>query len=104
MAACEHVMEHIASVCNVYVEDLRRVNMYKTGDCTQFGSLIGEPSSGKWNVPTMFDRLYKGLNIPQRRAEFDEFNSRNKWLKVSMQDYARMCNLPHRCFLFSFIN
>ena len=81
MAACEHVMDHLASACKVTGEELRRVNMYKSGESTHFGTLIGEPTSGKWNVPSIWDRLYKELNIPQRRIGIDRFNSKNKWLK-----------------------
>ena len=81
MAASEHVIEHLAVACNVPVEDLRRMNLYKDGDCTHFGTIIGEQVSGKWNVPSIFDTLYNSLNIPKRRAEFEEFNSKNKWLK-----------------------
>lgn len=81
MAACEQVMEHLASACKVNAEDLRRGNMYKNGESTHFGTLIGEPTSGKWNVPSIWDRLYNELDIRQRRLQFDEFNSKNKWLK-----------------------
>jgi xanthine dehydrogenase/oxidase len=78
MTAVEHVMEHLAVVCKVPMEELRRSNMYKVGDSTHFGTVIGEES---WNVPTMFDRLYREMKVPERRAEFEEFNSQNKWLK-----------------------
>jgi xanthine dehydrogenase/oxidase len=81
MAACEHVMEHLAVGCNVPMEQFRRNNMYKNGDTTHFGSVMGSQTLGKWNVPTIWDRLYRELDIPSRRAEVEKFNANNKWLK-----------------------
>jgi xanthine dehydrogenase/oxidase len=66
--------------CNVPLEEFRRTNMYKEGDTTHFGMVIGS-TSGKWNVPSMWDRLHSELNITKRRAEIEEFNSKNKWAK-----------------------
>jgi xanthine dehydrogenase/oxidase len=81
MTACEHVMDHLALACNVPKGEFRRSNMYKTGGITHFGTILGEGFSGKWNVPGMWDRLHSELNVPQRRAEIEKFNSENKWLK-----------------------
>jgi xanthine dehydrogenase/oxidase len=80
IAACEHVMDHLALVCNVPKDTFRRGNMYTGNQTTHFGMDVGQ-SSGKWNVPSMWDRMVTELNIPQRRKEIDEFNSKNKWLK-----------------------
>jgi xanthine dehydrogenase/oxidase len=55
--------------------------MYKNGDTLPFGMVLGEQSSGKWNVPTMWDRLYEELGIPDRRTQIDEFNAKSKWTK-----------------------
>jgi xanthine dehydrogenase/oxidase len=74
-------MEHLALCCHVPVHILRRSNMYKDGDHTHFGMIIGESDSGEWNVPAMWDRLDKELDIPSRRALVDDFNSQHKWLK-----------------------
>jgi xanthine dehydrogenase/oxidase len=75
-------MEHLALCCHVPVHVLRRSNMYKAGDHTPFGMIIGgESDSGEWNVPAMWDRLDKELDMPQRRALVDGFNSKHKWLK-----------------------
>merc|ERR1719411_902605 len=41
MAAIEHVMEHLAVVCQVPYDDIRRHNMYKVGDATPYGMLMG---------------------------------------------------------------
>ena len=81
MAACEHVMEHLAVACNVPMEQFRRSNMYKNGETTHFGAVMGSQTLGKWNVPTIWDRLYRELDIPCRRAEVEKFNAKNKWLK-----------------------
>jgi xanthine dehydrogenase/oxidase len=58
--------------------------MYKEGDHTPFGMIIGEEFSGKWNVPTMWDRLNSELNVADRRAKIEEFNSSHKYLKRSI--------------------
>lgn len=81
MAACENVMEHLAFACNVPVDKFRQQNFYKVGDTTHFGSYMGEPHMGKWNVPGIWDRLNSELSIVDRRALIDEFNSKNKWIK-----------------------
>lgn len=81
MAACENVIEHLAFACKVPVDKFRRNNFYKVGDCTHFGSILGEGFTGKWNVPGIWDRLNSTLDIANRRAEIDNFNAQNKWIK-----------------------
>ena len=81
MVAVEHVLEHLAVVCNVSVEKMRRDNMYEQGQSTHFGAVLGTQVLGKWNVPTMWDRLFEKMNIPERRKQFDEFNAKHKWVK-----------------------
>ena len=81
MTVAEHIMDHLATACNISGDELRRSNMYKIGDPVPFGMIIGESDGGKWNVPTMWDRLFKELDIPSRRAQIDEYNSKNKWTK-----------------------
>jgi xanthine dehydrogenase/oxidase len=81
MAACEHVVEHLAFACSVHVDQFRRSNFYEVGDSTHFGAILGEGFTGKWNVPGMWDRLNSTLDIAKRRAEIDEFNAKNKWIK-----------------------
>jgi xanthine dehydrogenase/oxidase len=80
MAIAEHVLDHLAVACKVSGDELRRSNMYSEGDHTPYGMIVGG-DTGKWNVPTMWDRLYCGLNVPQRRARINEFNANNKWVK-----------------------
>jgi len=82
MVIAEHVVEHLAVACGVSIDKMRRDNLYKDGDSTHFGMVVGEGGdNGKWNVPRMFDRLYEGLDVPKRRAAIEEFNSHHKWLK-----------------------
>lgn len=81
MAVCEHIVDHLAVACKVSGDNMRRSNLYKVRENTPFGMTIGENFSGKWNVPTMWDRLYNELNITQRRSEVDVFNSKHKWVK-----------------------
>ncbi|KAG7364579.1 xanthine oxidase [Nitzschia inconspicua] len=80
IAACEHVIEHLAVACNVHKDDLRRANMYTADQSTHFGMLVGQ-TSGKWNVPSIWDRMVTELKIPHRRREIDKFNTKHKWLK-----------------------
>jgi len=79
IAACEHVMEHLALACNVPSDELRRENMYLNTHSTPFGTILGNEL--KWNVPTMWDKLQSELNIPARRQAVDAFNAKNKWKK-----------------------
>mmetsp|Transcript_340 Transcript_340/g.927 ORF Transcript_340/g.927 Transcript_340/m.927 type:complete len:1681 (+) Transcript_340:130-5172(+) len=81
MAATEHVMEHLAVACNESVESFRRSNMYKDGDHTHFGMVIGEQDAGQWNVPRMWDLLASNVAIAERRRIIEEYNSKNKYFK-----------------------
>jgi xanthine dehydrogenase/oxidase len=81
IVVAEHVLDHLAIACNISGDLLRRTNMYKDGDHIPFGMIVGETTSGKWNVPAMWDRLYNELDVPHRRSEIEEFNSKNKWVK-----------------------
>lgn len=80
ISACEHVIEHLAIACNVHKDQLRRMNMYNADQTTHFGMAVGQ-TSGKWNVPSIWDRMVTELKIPERRREIDTFNSKHKWLK-----------------------
>lgn len=83
MVIAEHVIEHLAVACGgVQMDKMRRDNIYKEGESTHFGMVLGAGGkNGKWNVPSMFDRLYNRLDVPKRRDEIAEFNKKNKWLK-----------------------
>jgi xanthine dehydrogenase/oxidase len=80
IAACEHVMDHLALACNVSKDEFRRSNMYDDSHTTHFGMAVGQ-TSGRWNVPSIWDRMVTELDVPKRRQDIDEFNSRHKWLK-----------------------
>ena len=81
IVVAEQVMDHLALACHIPGDVLRRTNMYKNGDHIPFGMIVGETTSGKWNVPTMWDRLFQELDVPRRRSEIETFNSKNKWIK-----------------------
>jgi xanthine dehydrogenase/oxidase len=81
MAITEHIMDHLSVAGGVPGDKIRRDNFYKNGDIIPFGIIVGEETSGKWNVPTMWDRLYSELNVPERRRIIAEFNTNNKWIK-----------------------
>jgi xanthine dehydrogenase/oxidase len=74
-------MDHLALACRVSGDVLRRTNMYNVGDLLPFGMIIGEDHSGKWNVPSMWDRVYSEMQVEHRRSHIKEFNEKNKWLK-----------------------
>lgn len=81
IAICEHIVEHLAVACKVPYDSMRRLNMYNVGQSTPFGMVFSEMSSGKWNVPTMWDKLYTDCEVERRRRDIAEFNSKNKFLK-----------------------
>ena len=82
MVVTEHIMDHLAIACKADPDQLRRSNMYENGDATPFGIILGtKGSTGKWNVPSMWDRLYQELDVPSRRAAIAEFNKKNQFLK-----------------------
>jgi xanthine dehydrogenase/oxidase len=81
MVVAEHILDHFAIACGVSGDELRRLNMYQTGDVLPFGTRLGEHHGGAWHVPQMWDRLYKDAAVSDRRAQICEFNSKNKWVK-----------------------
>ena len=81
MVACEHVIEHLAVICGVNGEEIRRANMYKEGESTHYGMVLGEKFTGKWNVPSMWHRMESELKLSERRAEIVKFNKSNTWIK-----------------------
>jgi len=81
LAACEHVLDHLASKCGVSVEHIREQNIYSQGQATPFGMVMGEQFSGKWNVPTMWKQLFNELSYDARKQSIDEFNAKHKYKK-----------------------
>ena len=81
LLVAEHIMDHFSVKCNVPGDKLRRDNMYSLQDATPFGMRFGDGFTGMWNVPAMWDRLEKELDIPGRRKRAAEFNKKNKWVK-----------------------
>ena len=55
--------------------------MYKREQCTPFGMYLTEKTGGTWNVPMMWDRLFRDLNVERRREEVELFNIESKWVK-----------------------
>lgn len=80
LAACEHIMDHLAVACKTSKEEFRRLNMYDNNDTTHFGMTLDQ-SNRKWNVPTIWDRMTKELNLSKRQKDIEEFNAKNKWVK-----------------------
>mmetsp|Transcript_22291 Transcript_22291/g.36642 ORF Transcript_22291/g.36642 Transcript_22291/m.36642 type:complete len:1573 (-) Transcript_22291:148-4866(-) len=81
LLVAEHIMDHFAAECNVSGDKLRRDNMYSLQDATPFGMRFGDGFTGMWNIPGMWDRLEKELDVPGRRKRAAEFNKKNKWVK-----------------------
>jgi xanthine dehydrogenase/oxidase len=84
LATCEHVLDHLAVECGVSLEKIRRDNMYKDSEATPFGMVMNKQIAGKWNVPTMWDKLYNELNISSRKEEINAFNAKHKLVKRGM--------------------
>lgn len=80
LAACEHVMDHLAVACKTPKDLFRRLNMYDDTHTTHFGMALNQ-ANRKWHIPSIWDRMTSELNLAQRRRDIDEFNAKNKWLK-----------------------
>lgn len=78
MAISEHILDHLSSACDTSVYDIKRDNLYQEGEFTPFGMKI---SSGPWNIPSMWDRMMKDLNIADRLEDIMKFNMKNNWMK-----------------------
>ncbi|GAX26192.1 putative selenate reductase molybdopterin-binding subunit [Fistulifera solaris] len=81
MVVAEHVIDHLATACKVPGDKIRKDNFYEIGQHMHFGMIIGEQFSGKWNVPSMWDRIFREQNVVERRKEIDAFNAKHKWVK-----------------------
>ena len=81
MLIAENIMDHFATVCGVSGDEIRRKNMYKSGDLVPFGMTLGESDSGTWHVPAMWDRLYSKLDVSLRRSQIEKFNAKHQWVK-----------------------
>jgi xanthine dehydrogenase/oxidase len=75
------VIDHLATACKVPGDKIRKDNFYQIGQHMHFGMIIGEQFSGKWNVPSMWDRIFREQNVVERRKEIDAFNAKHKWVK-----------------------
>jgi len=80
LAACEHIIDHLAVACKIPKDTFRRMNMYDDSHTTHFGMALNQPHR-KWHVPSIWDRMTSELNLPQRRQDIEEFNAKNKWVK-----------------------
>lgn len=81
MAVAEHIMEHLSVATHVPADTLRRSNMYKVGDATPYGMIMDEEHSGKWNVPSMWDKLEAEVDVKGRRQRIAQFNAESKYVK-----------------------
>jgi xanthine dehydrogenase/oxidase len=81
LVVAEHILDHLALACGISGDKLRRDNLYTPEQSTPFGVPLGGVSSGKWNVPEMWDKLYSKLDVSRIRVAAAEFNKKNKWTK-----------------------
>ena len=81
LAACEHVIDHLAEACGVSGEEIREQNIYSDGDQTPFGMIMGKEFAGQWNVPKMWQRLYHESDYTKRKEAIDDFNAKNIYKK-----------------------
>jgi len=80
IAACEHVMDHLAVACKIPKDMFRRLNMYDDSHTTHFGMALNQ-SNRKWHIPSIWDKMTSELNLPQRKRDIAEFNTKHKWVK-----------------------
>jgi len=81
LVVAEHILDHLALACGISGDKLRRDNLYTPEQSTPFGVPLGGVSSGKWNVPEMWDKLCAKLDVSSIRVAAAEFNKKNKWTK-----------------------
>lgn len=101
LAACEHVLDHLANKCGISGEQIREQNLYSNGQTTPFGMIMGEKCAGKWNVPKMWKLQYDELNYEARKQAIADFNAKHKYKKRGM------CLLPTKfgiAFTTKFMN
>ncbi|KAJ1991067.1 hypothetical protein GGI25_003886 [Coemansia spiralis] len=76
MFLLESMLCEVADLLELPVEQIREINMYKTGDITPYAQCLTE-----WNVPLMWEQIKQKGEFAKRRREIDEFNSRTRYRK-----------------------
>ncbi|PBP21427.1 xanthine dehydrogenase-like protein [Diplocarpon rosae] len=73
-------MSAVAEGLNIPIDELRRKNLYKTGDFTPFLQKIDQD----WHIPMMLEQLRKEVEYDTRRAAIEKFNKEHRWRKRGM--------------------
>ncbi|KAI8823035.1 xanthine dehydrogenase/oxidase [Fimicolochytrium jonesii] len=69
MMLCEQFMCHVAEYLGKPVEEIRQINLYKTGEITPFR----QPLTDVY-IERVWDELHQSAQFEKRRREVDEFN------------------------------
>lgn len=72
----ECFMEEVADHLDIPVEQLRTLNMYKSGEKTHFNQELKD-----WHVPLMYKQVMEESSYEERRRAVDEYNKKHKWSK-----------------------
>lgn len=79
MFICESFMEEVADRLEMPIEELREINMYKSGEKTHFNQELKD-----WYVPLMWNQLRQECDWERRTQEVAAFNAKSKWKKRGM--------------------
>jgi len=72
----EHIMEHIATHCNIPPDVVKTRNFYKPGDETPYHQPVTN-----YPIPRMWEEIQGNANYKNRLAAVETFNTRNRWTK-----------------------
>ncbi|WEW60811.1 xanthine dehydrogenase [Emydomyces testavorans] len=72
----ESYISEIADHLNIPVEEIRRINMYKSNEKTHFNQELKD-----WHVPLMYQQVLDESNYAARREAVAEYNKVHKWSK-----------------------
>ena len=69
-------MDHVSKTVNGDTLDIRRLNMYKSGDVTPFGNKLQN-----FNVDEIIDQLIASSDYANRKTQVNNYNQANRWKK-----------------------
>ena len=72
----ESVISTVASTIQLHPHDVREANFFQRGQSTADGMLLPF-----WNMQDIWSQLKASANYTQRRANVDNFNAENRWIK-----------------------
>ena len=76
MLVCETYIEHLAKALSMDVSEVRKINMYKEGECTHYGQpVVNNP------LPRLWEEMHAKCDIEKRSQEVEKYNAEHKWRK-----------------------